>query len=315
MPNQPFLKPFLKIIQNKKLAHLYLITGLDLPQRKKFVLELSYQILKSQENTQNHSFLKQTLTEGTYPNFYYLKKDNHLFKKEQILQLKDFFSQSSLFGEQRIYVIEEMEKTTLPAANSLLHFLENTPNNIIGFLLTDNLHQVLTTIVSRCQVINIDVFKQQLLTPAIEERKLSQEIDVMNCALIPLINISSDENTAYYLEFKKYFLFFLEQFPKDGSCATYDFATVLINSFAVFLSDLVSVLLRWFLDLFYQKKQLPIYFENQAHHQKEFQNLTLQRITNILEILQKYHQEKINLVNPQNLFFALILELEQQKYF
>ncbi|WP_349402202.1 DNA polymerase III delta' subunit [Candidatus Phytoplasma solani] len=321
MQHQSFINTFFKIIQNNKLSHLYLITGLTLPQRKEFVFELSYQIFKSKDPQNDHLFLKQALIDGTYPNFYYLNKDDHLFKKDQIMQLQKVFHQGSLFGKERIYVIEEIEKTTLPAANSLLHFLENTPNNTIGFLLTSNLDQVLSTIVSRCQVININNGGQQLLTPFLSDcQKLSK--DSLDFYLNPLINSSSSQTMTfvtsdYYQHFRSCFLFFIDQWPKTTSLklsfSTFYFTPVLINSFSDFLIDFVSVLLRWFLDLFYEKKQLPIYFENQNNYKSSFQNLTLQQNINILQIIKKYHQKKPHLVNPQNIFFALMIELEDQK--
>ncbi|WP_252861604.1 hypothetical protein [New Jersey aster yellows phytoplasma] len=41
---QSLLTKFNQIIQNKKLAHLYLVVGSTLSQQKEFVLELAYRI-------------------------------------------------------------------------------------------------------------------------------------------------------------------------------------------------------------------------------------------------------------------------------
>lgn len=208
MSTKPLLKQFLKIIYNNKLSHLYLITGQTLAQRKEFVFELSYQIFKFKEPQNEHLFTKQALIKGINTNFYYLNKDNQLLKKEQILQLQKVFHQAPLFGQERIYVIEKIEKTTLAAANSLLHFLENAPKHTIGFLLTSNLEQVLPTIVSRCQIINLNNSKFDLL---LDEKKTSDSFDL---SLSALINPNPNQQTLfiesqYYQHFKSFFSFLL----------------------------------------------------------------------------------------------------------
>ncbi|MFB0637988.1 DNA polymerase III subunit delta' [Candidatus Phytoplasma solani] len=318
MSTKPLLKQFLKIIYNNKLSHLYLITGQTLAQRKEFVFELSYQIFKFKEPQNEHLFTKQALIKGINTNFYYLNKDNQLLKKEQILQLQKVFHQAPLFGQERIYVIEKIEKTTLAAANSLLHFLENAPKHTIGFLLTSNLEQVLPTIVSRCQIINLNNSKFDLL---LDEKKTSDSFDL---SLSALINPNPNQQTLfiesqYYQHFKSFFLFFINNWQASASLklaiVTFPFPPAIINIFADFLTDFISVLLRWFLDLMYEKNKLPLYFRNQINLKTSFQTLTLQQNINILEIIKRYHQKINHVVNPQNMLFALMIELEEQRGF
>ncbi|MBP5835681.1 DNA polymerase III subunit delta' [Candidatus Phytoplasma meliae] len=317
MQFQALLNQFLKIIKNNKLSHLYLIAGSSLEQRKNFVLELSYQIFQLRADHQSHVFDKQTLLDLSYPNFYYLSKDNHSLKKEQIFQFQKIFNQTSLFGKQRIYVIEAIDKISSSAANSLLHFLENTPPNIVGFLLADNLEQVLSTIVSRCQTISINHFDQSHIKPSVVNR---QE-DLFDVLLLALLNQNYSQpnvlsTSDYYHDFKHFLLYFLKKWQQSTSlvtsCASFLFPSSLNQDFTRFLNDFWLVLLRWFLDLLHEKIQLSVYFIQQPVLKKNFQNLTLQDNIKILTMIQKYYQKNI-LVNPQNLFFGFLMELDEQR--
>ena len=52
---------------------------------------------------------------------------------------------------KKIYVVNECEKMNTSSANSLLKFLEEPEDNILGFFITSNKMNVISTIRSRCQ--------------------------------------------------------------------------------------------------------------------------------------------------------------------
>jgi DNA polymerase-3 subunit delta' len=324
-PNQPFLAKFSQIIQNNKLAHLYLFVGATLSQQKAFVLELAYYIFKRYDP---HLLSKETLLNFQYPNFYYLTKQNHFFTKEEILQFQKNFLHTSLFGIQRIYAIEEIEKITTQTAHTLLHFFENpSNNNTVGFLLTKNLEQVLPTIVSRCQIINISdnvYLKSQNFHP-----QTNPQIDSFDFALNNLINKNPDQiflfiESDYYKNFKQFFLYFLIQLPKKNSLKLAFFTSPLfakLISFPHFLNDFLSVLLSFFSDVLYQKIsnfQLSIYFSKiqiltQPEYKKYYQTLPLATIINILKIIHEIYKKIYILSNQENLLMVLLIQLEFQK--
>ncbi|MDE5759358.1 MAG: hypothetical protein K2H85_12210 [Allobaculum sp.] len=75
-------------------------------------------------------------------------------RKEDILALQDAFSTSALSEAQKqIYILEGYDQATAAASNSLLKFLEEPKDNLVGILIVDELANVLPTIVSRCQLI------------------------------------------------------------------------------------------------------------------------------------------------------------------
>ena len=76
-------------------------------------------------------------------------------KKEQILELKKKFSTVPIYTKENIYVIKNAEKLNGASANTMLKFLEEPEQNILGFFITNNANNVISTIRSRCEVIKV----------------------------------------------------------------------------------------------------------------------------------------------------------------
>lgn len=81
-------------------------------------------------------------------------------KKEQMDSLQKDFNQTAIQSNYRIYIIKNAEKMNIATANSILKFLEEPAPNIIAILITDNIYQLLDTIVSRCQIISLKHFNK-----------------------------------------------------------------------------------------------------------------------------------------------------------
>ena len=92
-----------------------------------------------------------------------INSDTNLIKTEDIEILKENLKTKSINGNKRIYIINGAEKLNAAASNKLLKFIEEPEEDIIAILVTENKNNVITTIVSRCQllrfIINEDKFK------------------------------------------------------------------------------------------------------------------------------------------------------------
>ncbi len=82
-------------------------------------------------------------------------KDKNIILKDDVSRLRYLFQTTSSSKNYRIYLIEEAHKLNSSSANLILKFLEEPPQGVIGILITTNLDAVLSTIRSRCQIINI----------------------------------------------------------------------------------------------------------------------------------------------------------------
>lgn len=91
---------------------------------------------------------------GTLPSLITINPDGQFIKKNQILEVMDKFSTVPVFSKFNIYIINEAERFNSSSANTLLKFLEEPEDNIIGFFITNNKENVISTIRSRCQMYN-----------------------------------------------------------------------------------------------------------------------------------------------------------------
>ena len=91
---------------------------------------------------------------GNYPNLKIIGNEDKI-KKGDITDLKTDFSMTSLDEKRQVYILKDAESLNKNAANSLLKFLEEPEGNVIAIILCDKVSNVLSTIVSRCQVISL----------------------------------------------------------------------------------------------------------------------------------------------------------------
>lgn len=128
---------------NKKNSHSYIFYTNDFFSCQKDVNSL----IKDIFSINNDSF-----TDSDY--FVVKRSDKKNILKEEVQNLKSFFQNTSYISNYRIYLIEEAHKLNSTSANMILKFLEEPSDKIIAFFITDNLDAVLSTIKSRCQIIN-----------------------------------------------------------------------------------------------------------------------------------------------------------------
>lgn len=96
------------------------------------------------------------IDDNCFPELQIIESDGLWIKKEQTDRLQSEFSKKSVNTSKKVYIINGVENLNVSASNSILKFLEEPEDGIIALLITDNIYKVLDTIVSRCQVINLN---------------------------------------------------------------------------------------------------------------------------------------------------------------
>ncbi|MFT8318677.1 MAG: DNA polymerase III subunit delta' [Sporolactobacillus sp.] len=89
-------------------------------------------------------------------------------KKEQIAFLMKEFAYRGTESSRKIFILEEAEKLTVQAENSLLKFIEEPHPETLAILITEHIHQLLDTILSRCQVLTFVPLPDQALCQRLE---------------------------------------------------------------------------------------------------------------------------------------------------
>ncbi len=209
------IKQFENSIKNNRLSHLYLLTGAPSDVLSEVAFKLSYLILRKDNDEDN---LEQKILNRNYPNFISINKEGNTLRKEQILNLQNEFSKTSLINGERVYVILDAETMSQAAANSLLKFLEEPQSNkTVGFLVTDNINMILPTIISRSQVILINYEKEEFINQLIKE-----SVEPKNAYFIAELTQNIEEiyeilDSQLYLESIKYIDLLIEWIIKRNN--------------------------------------------------------------------------------------------------
>ena len=151
---------FVNDILNNCVTHAYLIDENNYSESFKMVISFVKAILchdnKLDNNNCDECSLCKRIDDGNYPELKIISADGMYIKKQQIIDLQQEFSRSSVEGKKRIYIIKDCEKMRPEAANSMLKFLEEPEAGIVAILMTNNINNVLSTIISRCKVIKLN---------------------------------------------------------------------------------------------------------------------------------------------------------------
>lgn len=143
-------------ISNNHISHAYLIDEFNNSDAFDFVLAFVKEILSMGLSDSEKQVLYKRIDDGNYPEIKVIEPDGMLIKKQQILDLQNEFSMEAIEGSKRIYIIRDADKMRSETANSMLKFLEEPDNDIVAILMTNNYNNILSTIISRCQIIRLN---------------------------------------------------------------------------------------------------------------------------------------------------------------
>lgn len=114
-------------------------------------------------------------------------------------------------SEYKIVIIWLPEKMHISCANKLLKLLEEPPEKTVFLMVTEDTEQLLSTIISRSQIIRVHGIEEDDLEKAVKSKFNLPEKEVLNCCriasgsflkVLEYIN-SSDENKVHLEQFKK----------------------------------------------------------------------------------------------------------------
>lgn len=170
---------FLRALQKNTLAHAYIFEGLQGTGKKEMAQYLS-QAMFCLHPVDLAPCLTcgncKRIEEGQHPDVRVIEAEGSTIKVDQIRHLKVALSHTGVEGNKQVFIIEEAEKMTVSAANSLLKFLEEPEGDTLVLLLTTAKNRLLQTILSRSQLIHFTpldprIRKERLQTEGVPEEK------------------------------------------------------------------------------------------------------------------------------------------------
>lgn len=159
---------------NDRLFHTYLFSGPRGSLKMDAAIYLASLILCDNGGACGSCEECVNIDKWSNEHLFIVSPDGDSIKKEQIEALEHEFGYKS--DHTRVFIIQQIDKATLTAANTLLKFLEDLPSNCFGIILTENINKVLPTIKSRSQIVNFlpissDVVRDELIQKGIELEK------------------------------------------------------------------------------------------------------------------------------------------------
>lgn len=148
-------------ILNDRLSHAYLIDANNNESAFDFVLAFVKMIVCPNHYSNSSSVscddcnICKRIENHNYPEIKVIETESLIIKKEQLLELQSDFSKTGIEGIYRIYIIKDCDKMNKQASNCLLKFLEEPVPGVIAILVTNHFSRILSTIISRCQVIRL----------------------------------------------------------------------------------------------------------------------------------------------------------------
>ena len=180
MTKQPEISHlFMNLIKTNRLQHAYIFEGVAGTGKYEMARWIA-QSLYCQKPTDDGSPCLDCnqcfrIQQGEHPDVTTLQPDGQTIKVDQVRAIKEEFSKSGMETRRKILIVEDMEKMTTNAANSLLKFIEEPEGEITIMLLTTEVQQLLPTIVSRAQIIHFPIRDIKIRIEDIQEKGIPRE--------------------------------------------------------------------------------------------------------------------------------------------
>ncbi|MDC0196944.1 hypothetical protein OAJ59_00465 [bacterium] len=201
-------------IKSNSVPHAYLFEGPEhvgkLTAAKSLAMSLN---CDSQDGACSNCTQCERIINGTHADVeliglddkYSLSSRQGVISIEQVRDIQKKIALSPFEGKYRVIIFSKAENLTLEASNCLLKTLEDPPDSVVIVLLAANMGNLLSTVVSRCLLVqfkpvNINLIKDYLLDNFSINEKQAFEISRVSQGC-PGWAISAMENTEVIEEF------------------------------------------------------------------------------------------------------------------
>lgn len=307
-----------RLLENNRIQHAYLFSGQKGVKRLQAAINFAKQIICSEKELGSCGTCSDCtrIDTGNHPAVTIVRPDGNTVKIQQIKELQRRFSLKGMEGSHQVYIIEDADRMTLEASNSLLKFLEEPEGDTVAILLVEEPEQLVATIVSRCQLIRLDqsttdVIAKELIEAGVpvdiakvlsriwnEVDKVAELVKTEKFATIQKIVVQLTEDL---IKGKHQYMLLLdtEWFAKKPTLADTEY--------------LLDYILFWFREILLHELGLGdrgVFLESQVQdYQRVFSINTLQHW--LSEIIQTKQKLRYN-VNVQLTIEAMLLRMQEE---
>jgi DNA polymerase-3 subunit delta' len=140
-------------LNNQTLSHAYIFSGPNGSGRRQMALTLAQAVYctEMKDDACGLCLNCRKVEHHNHPDLHWIEPDGASLKIEQIRELQKQFAYRSTTAQTKVYVLQDADRMTNQAANSLLKFLEEPNSDVLAILIAENGHALLPTIQSRAQ--------------------------------------------------------------------------------------------------------------------------------------------------------------------
>ena len=209
--NEDVKKTLIKAINSNEIVNSYMFVGQAGIGKKEFARDFSKMILCLSEDKKNCSNCNSCIKfeSDNHPDFFQIEPDRNSIKIAQMRQMQDNIYQRPIVSEKKVFIINDADKMTEEAQNSLLKTLEEPPKYITIILIVSNENMMLNTIKSRCLKIYFKNIANDVMVSYINNNGAMQDVDeniikMCNGSFAKLESIKQNLDT--YLQVENVFL-------------------------------------------------------------------------------------------------------------
>lgn len=257
--NEELIKHFKNAIKLNKVSHAYIINGEKGMGKKTiasaFALELQCESNEYRPCMQCRSCSQ--MSSGNHPDVIMVthEKPNSIGVEEIRTQVNNSITIRPYSSPYKIYILDEADKMTPQAQNSILKTIEEPPEYAIVILLTTNTEMLLPTILSRCILLNIrpldgGTVKQYLNNKTkLSEYETNIIVAFSNGNLGKAIRLASSER---FMQLKESVIHLLKHLPE---MEIYEVVVAVkkLDEFKLEVNDYIDLMMTWFRDVLYYK--------------------------------------------------------------
>jgi len=204
--NENLISRLEHIVRNDKVSHAYIFEGPNCIDKKGFAESFVKGILcpvKSGNNCGKCGICDK-IDHGNHEDITYITASGNSIKDSDIINMQERLKTMPV-GDRNIVIIENSDTMTLRAQNRLLKTLEEPPGRSVILLLSENLENLVQTILSRCVKYRINIDSRVSYDFMMET---SKKIVNMTFDRVPFYKIKAEaeeiaksaENTAAFLD-------------------------------------------------------------------------------------------------------------------
>jgi len=199
-----------RIVRTKNVSHSYIFSGISGIGKFLFAKEFAKAIMCMAEKTERKPCLTckscESFKDFNNPKIIKIDEGEETIKTETIKEMVKNVLEKPVQSKNKVYIINNGEKMTREAQNSLLKTLEEPPEYAVIILVTSNENMLLNTIRSRCIKISFDKLTDSEIKKYFELSLKNIDNNIIKAAEGSISKaLQVQENSELYLQIEEVF--------------------------------------------------------------------------------------------------------------